>query len=50
MIVLLHIRVQMGDDCILFLLPTSVEPKSTRPLYTLPPTVQGMGEMQSLYM
>lgn len=45
---LFHIHVKMGDDCTLFLLPTSVEPKSTRPLYTMPPTVQGMGKMKPL--
>lgn len=48
MTVLLYVRVKMGDDCALFLLPTTVEPKSTRPLYAMPPTVQGMGKMQSL--
>lgn len=48
MIVLLHVRVKMRDDCTLFLLPTSAEPKSTRPFYTLPHTVQGMGEIESL--
>ena len=46
---LLHIYVKMGDDCTLFLLPTNVEPKSTRPLYTLPPTVQGMGKLHQLF-
>lgn len=41
---------QMGDDCTLFLLPTNVEPKSTRPLYTMPPTVQGMVTEQKTLM
>ena len=37
----------MGEDCSLFLLPTSNEPTSTRPFYAMPPTVQGMGKMKS---
>lgn len=47
-VLMLFIHVKVGDDCTLFLLPTSAEPKSTRPLYTMPPTVQGMGKMQLL--
>ncbi|XP_078366618.1 inhibitor of nuclear factor kappa-B kinase subunit alpha-like [Oculina patagonica] len=39
-----------GEDCALFLLPTNNEPTSTRPFYTMPPTVQGMVTEQKTLM
>ena len=35
---------QMGEDNVLYLLPKNNEPATKRQLYTLPPSVQGMGK------